>query len=315
MNFRLAPVSGAPRVAVGRGPFRPANVRSALSSRILGPRDWTSAPTARRRGPAKWTRSGVHRALSEKPSSQSGNKEQALPTLISLGDDFEAKHQFSSYANWIIPGQFMVGRYPFIEPSRCTNREQAEKQLRDILETGIRTFISLQDELPPQKAMRLGGVNGFVPYKPTAELIAASLEGPPPAELFQGIRNPTLNQYLPPRKKGVTATETKTVIHCLHRPIVDLSIPGRAFLEELIESIDERLRRAEFMYVHCWGGRGRAGTVAGCFLVKKYNMTASEALERVARGFATRGDGYYKSPETQQQIDFVHTFAKEVQQR
>ena len=34
-------------------------------------------------------------------------------------EGFEELHRFSSYANWVIPGHVMLGRYPYVEPSRC----------------------------------------------------------------------------------------------------------------------------------------------------------------------------------------------------
>jgi hypothetical protein len=70
----------------------------------------------------------------------------------------------------------MVGRYPFIEPSRCTSREQGEAQLQAILETGITEFVSLQAEVPPQADMPVRGVKGFMPYKATADLMAAGAD-------------------------------------------------------------------------------------------------------------------------------------------
>ncbi len=30
-----------------------------------------------------------------------------------------AAHTFSQFANWIIPGKVLLGRYPYVEPSRC----------------------------------------------------------------------------------------------------------------------------------------------------------------------------------------------------
>ena len=38
----------------------------------------------------------------------------------------------------------LLGRYPHVEPSRCTTRDEGEKQLGQILESGITTFVSLQ---------------------------------------------------------------------------------------------------------------------------------------------------------------------------
>lgn len=34
-------------------------------------------------------------------------------------DSYQDKVKFMPYANWLIPGHLMVGRYPYIEPSRC----------------------------------------------------------------------------------------------------------------------------------------------------------------------------------------------------
>lgn len=92
--------------------------------------------------------------------------------------DYEASHQFSNFANWIVPDNIMLGRYPFVEPSRCTSREQGEFHLQQILEFGdISTFVCLQEELPSQDLLKLQGKNGFMPYKTTAELIQRSLNG------------------------------------------------------------------------------------------------------------------------------------------
>ncbi len=38
----------------------------------------------------------------------------------------------------------MLGRYPFVEPSRCQSRDVGEKQLRQLLNAGITTFVCLQ---------------------------------------------------------------------------------------------------------------------------------------------------------------------------
>jgi hypothetical protein len=69
-----------------------------------------------------------------------------LPWLLmmSCAADYGARHAFSSFANWLVPGRIMLGRYPYVEPSRCTSREQGEAQLQQILEAGITTFVCLQ---------------------------------------------------------------------------------------------------------------------------------------------------------------------------
>lgn len=62
-------------------------------------------------------------------------------------------------------------------------------------------------------------------------------------------------------------------------------------VEELTEEIARRVEAGEKVYVHCWGGRGRAGTIGACLLHRLYGLDADEALERVQRAFITRGDG------------------------
>jgi len=74
----------------------------------------------------------------------------------------------------VLPGRLLVGRYPYVEPSRCSSYEQGEAQLGEIVKAGPHVFVSLQAEVPPQHEMKIGGVGGFMPYKAVVELIAAS---------------------------------------------------------------------------------------------------------------------------------------------
>jgi hypothetical protein len=38
----------------------------------------------------------------------------------------------------------MLGRYPYVEPSRCRSYDVGEAQLTALLEAGITTFVCLQ---------------------------------------------------------------------------------------------------------------------------------------------------------------------------
>ncbi len=63
-----------------------------------------------------------------------------------------------------------------------------------------------------------------------------------------------------------------------------------ARVRELIGEIARRVEAGEVLYVHCWGGRGRAGTVAACLLASLYGVDAEQALARVQRAYDTRGE-------------------------
>ena len=240
-------------------------------------------------------------------------------TLPQLDDSYETLTAFSEYANWVIPGSLMLGRYPHIEPSRCTVRKTGEAQLERLISNGIRTFYCLQGEIPPQHEMPLKGVDGFEPYKAPATLIAAALSDPPTVEEMNGLRTPYLDKFLPPKKKASKTTRRIIELEFLHCPITDLSVPRMEQLDRLVEEISGRLENGDAMYLHCWGGRGRAGTVGACVLGRMYGLSAEEALERVQRAFATRDDRWEEgelagsiraSPETAEQIQLVKDFLK-----
>lgn len=59
-------------------------------------------------------------------------------------ENYEETCAFTDFANWLIPGRLMLGRYPFVEPSRCRSRDVGEEQLRQLLAAGITVFVSLQ---------------------------------------------------------------------------------------------------------------------------------------------------------------------------
>ena len=46
--------------------------------------------------------------------------------------------------------------------------------------------------------------------------------------------------------------------------IPDMGIPSLPAMRQLI---DDLCMASPIVYIHCWGGSGRTGTVAGCYLV------------------------------------------------
>jgi len=50
-------------------------------------------------------------------------------------------------------------------------------------------------------------------------------------------------------------------------------------LNEIVTNLQERLTRGDCIYLHCWGGRGRVGTVAACLLAAMYGCVARVAVQ------------------------------------
>lgn len=93
-------------------------------------------------------------------------------------------------------------------------------------------------------------------------------------------------------------------------PIRDGSIPTRPAMRRILDEIDASLQAGRPVYVHCWGGKGRTGTVVGCYLLRHHLSTREEVLDRIVdlrRAILP----YQPSPETAEQCDFVCAWHEE----
>jgi Dual specificity phosphatase, catalytic domain len=86
--------------------------------------------------------------------------------------------------------------------------------------------------------------------------------------------------------------------------IPDLGVPTRGGMHEILDAIDDALSRGRTVYVHCYGGVGRAGTVIACHLVRG-GASALQALASIAEWRQDTPDGHRESPETPEQRRFV----------
>ncbi len=87
-------------------------------------------------------------------------------------------------------------------------------------------------------------------------------------------------------------------------PIRDAGCPTTAEMREILDTIDRELARGTTVYVHCFGGIGRTGTVVGCHLVR-HGQTPAKALESIAAWREGTPAGDRASPETPQQKAFI----------
>ena len=110
---------------------------------------------------------------------------------------------------------------------------------------------------------------------------------------------------------GETAAARGLMVEYRRRPIVDRSTPeSPAQMAEILDTIDAAIKSGRTVYVHCWGGVGRTGTVVGCYLVR-HGMNGDEALRYLNARWQTVAKRLYHphSPETPEQWDYVRRWA------
>jgi protein-tyrosine phosphatase len=92
--------------------------------------------------------------------------------------------------------------------------------------------------------------------------------------------------------------------------IPDFDVPSRASMRATLDAIYDAIRAGETLYLHCWGGVGRTGTVVGCLLREQgFDATAArEVIDRKWQAMEKRAR-HPNSPETGEQVAFIDQWA------
>lgn len=90
-------------------------------------------------------------------------------------------------------------------------------------------------------------------------------------------------------------------------PIPDGGLPSHEQMRAILDDIDASLAAGQPVYVHCWGGKGRTGTVIGCFLVNHYQMSGDAALQQITV-LRQHIQPFQPAPENEAQCDFVRNW-------
>mmetsp|Transcript_39935 Transcript_39935/g.88741 ORF Transcript_39935/g.88741 Transcript_39935/m.88741 type:complete len:394 (+) Transcript_39935:213-1394(+) len=154
------------------------------------------------------------------------------------------------WSNWVIPGRVIAGAYP-----ASLDDAETERILTTLLELGINTFVCLQAEVninTPEHAWR--SQHGLRPYIKDAQKILSKAHE---------TGNPKITQQK---------------IDFLHLPIIDGNVTTDSALNRLAEDCMERILKGEKLYIHCWGGHGRTGTLVAVILGRLYNLPYTTAL-------------------------------------
>lgn len=89
--------------------------------------------------------------------------------------------------------------------------------------------------------------------------------------------------------------------------IADYSTPAEAEMIAVLNVVDAALEAGKTVYVHCYGGVGRTGTVVGCYLAR-HGESGAQALESIKRLRQDIPDNFRHSPESDAQRAMVRNW-------
>ena len=237
---------------------------------------------------------------------QSSTK-RALPPLpplpiSSTNPDVVKEHAFRSNAHWIIPKILMQGGRPGASSS-C--QESLLEQIRAIMvDAQCHTFVCLQAECEPQEgATLLGGGGGCQDDDDAANLANYQREVLDVAGEINNMNGGTTNCKPEFLHYGIINMKTAKSIDSLSNAVHDLA---------------SRIQSGENLYIHCWGGKGRAGIISTCLLGVLYpELDAEGALAYVDELCQLRNMDIgvrvrYHSPETEDQKKQVTEFFRRI---
>ena len=151
---------------------------------------------------------------------------------------------------------------------------EEERNLKGLIEAGIRHVISLME---PREYDRPD--DPFAPYVDHMESIAKNM------------------------KISVTFDQIS---------IKDFSVPTERQMVRILNQIDMCIKYDKPVYVHCWGGKGRTGTVVGCYLVRNRLAAGSDVIDMIKEIRKNTEDFSDSSPETREQINMVINWGKDL---
>jgi hypothetical protein len=147
----------------------------------------------------------------------------------------------------------------------------ARRKLQALLDAGIRTVISLQ---PIDETSADG--KPFAAYEPLLKQLASA---------------------------------DSMLSYCVRLPIPDCGVPSPTEMATILNVIDGSIDTGHPVYVHCWGGHGRTGTVVGCWLVR----TGRSGEAALAEIHSLRSHDAYlceqPAPQTEAQRQLVRDWA------
>ncbi len=105
---------------------------------------------------------------------------------------------------------------------------------------------------------------------------------------------------------GHTSQLTEFNIKQLRLPTIDLVCPSQENLLRGIEFIRQCTQDGQKIYIHCKAGRGRAATMALCYLIAKHGISAEDAYRKMKLSRTQVDRNLFKRPTVRNIEEIVH---------
>ena len=105
-----------------------------------------------------------------------------------------------------------------------------------------------------------------------------------------------------------------------HRfPIVDQCVPNSIeSVQKLVREIEDihKNEQSAKVYIHCWGGVGRTGTIVCCFLASELCATYEDTMSEFKSLWSECPKSKYRvSPENKMQFDFIRRYIRQLNEK
>ncbi len=99
-------------------------------------------------------------------------------------------------------------------------------------------------------------------------------------------------------------------LQIMRLPILDMDVPTRAQMRATLDAIHQEINAGGTVFVHCWGGKGRTGTVVGCYLLEEGFFDQTNVLDHIRSLTLHQSDFFWPTPQTDEQRKFVVNWLK-----